>query len=196
MVPLRRGRSAAVVLLVIATLALPLVAQGVTITTTGGVIRLKVPRLPILEGEVLERLLAGRSVDLEYDLAISESRAGSAIARTRQTFKVSYDLWEERFAVTRVGTPPRSVSHLLAREAELWCVDALAIPRTSVQLHGGSSSRVWIRLEYRALAEATNTPTHDEGPLTLRTLIDALSRKKGAAGRTRVLEGGPFGLSD
>ena len=66
---------------------------------------------------------------------------GAVVAQARQSFNLSFDLWEERFAVTRVGTPPRSVSHLRSREAEAWCLEHLTVPRADLGRLGARDRR-------------------------------------------------------
>ena len=73
---------------------------------------------------------------------------------------------EERFAVTRVGTPARSISHRTAKNAEAWCLEHLSIPLTALG-RLGRDMPFWIRLEYRVQESAATTDaTADEG-LTL-----------------------------
>ncbi len=52
----------------------------------------------------------------------------SPAATIRRIFALSYDLWEERFAVTTVDARAQSVSHLALAAAEAWCVEQLVIP--------------------------------------------------------------------
>lgn len=150
----------------------------------------------LIEGDVLERLRAGRSVEVEFAVSVLSGRDGRLAAETRQTFRLSYDLWEERFAATRIDKPPRSVSHLTARDLEVWCLDNLTISRAAVEKTLGQDRRFWIKIEHKALDDGSDASADDDGPFTLRTLVDALSRKAGSSGRPRVLEAGPFSLSD
>jgi hypothetical protein len=182
-------------LLLLVSFALPLMAQGVTVTTTGGSLRVRAPRLLLIDGDVLERLKAGRAVDVDFALSVLGAPGGRVMAETRQRFRVSYDLWEERFAATRLGTPPRSVSHLTARDVETWCLDNLAIPRTTLEKAIPPGGRFWVKVEHTAVDDAPGTPS-EEGRFTLRTLVEILSRTPRTASPARALEAGPFGLSD
>lgn len=178
------------------TLSPPLVAQGVTLTTAGNTIGVRAPRLAIVEGSVLERLRNGRSVEVELDLSILSGRNGRILASARQTFRLSYDLWEERFAASRVGQPPSSVSHLAARDLEAWCLNQVTVARSTLEAALGRRTPFWVRLSHTPLADPADTSGADRGPFTLRTLVDALSRKAAAPGRTISLEAGPFSLPD
>jgi hypothetical protein len=109
-----------------------------------------------------------------------------------QSFALSFDLWEERFAVTRVGTPARSISHLSARNAESWCLENLTIPVAALDRRGREP--FWVRLVYRVLAPTPATSPEDEG-FTLRGIIDRLSRRRGGDDELRrAIDAGPFRL--
>ena len=117
-------------------------------------------------------------------------RPGSSPAATaRRVFAVSYDLWEERFAVTALDGR-HSVSHLALTAAEAWCVEQLAMPLTALGALGRDAP-FWLRLEYRILdADAASDPP-DSG-YTLQALIDALSRRRKSESSPHAVEAGPF----
>jgi hypothetical protein len=105
---------------------------------------------------------------------------------------LSYDLWEERIAVSAVDARPQSVSHLTLAAAEAWCVEQLAIPLKALGALGRDLP-FWIRLEYRMLdGDGASDPT-DSG-YTLQALIEALSRRRKTESAPPPLEGGPFKL--
>jgi hypothetical protein len=167
-------------------------AQAVTVDTVGDALRIHAPGFSFLQGEPLARLKDGRSVRVELVAAVLAAPGKSAAATTRRIFALSYDLWEERFAVTAVDARARSVSHLMAAAAEAWCVEQLAVPLRAL----GALERdlpFWIRLEYRILdVDATQDPP-DSG-YTLQALIDALSRRRKTESSMHTLEAGPFRL--
>ena len=115
-----------VALLIVAS-ALILPAQSLTARIEGDQLRLSAPRLHFLIGEALDRLHNGATVNYELELTLRTEKAGTAVAVVKQRFAVSYDLWEEKFAVTKLETSPRSVSHLSAAAAEAWCIESLAV---------------------------------------------------------------------
>ena len=116
----------------------------------------------------------------------------SPAATTRRIFALSYDLWEERFAVTTVEARSQSASHLMMAAAEAWCVEQLAIPVSALGALGRDLP-FWIRLEYRILAgDGTSDP--ENSGYTLQALIDALSRRRKTESSPHPLEAGPFRL--
>lgn len=167
--------------------------QSVTIKTAAGALQVQAPGFGFIEGAVIERLRDGRSVRVELELIVLEQPRGAAVAQTRQSYALSYDLWEERFAVTRVGTPPRSISHRNAKNAEAWCLEQLTVPLTALG-RLGRDAPFWVRLAYRVQDAAAADPTSDEG-LTLSALIDRLSRRREQTQTERTVEAGPFRLN-
>jgi hypothetical protein len=184
-----RRRAALIALLVAAPV--PLAAQSITVRAAGDLLHVRAAALPFIEGRVLERLQDGRAVRVEFELTVLESAGGPVVATAQHAFNVSFDLWEERFAVSRIGTPPRSTSHLRARDAETWCIDNVTLPVASLGRFGRDVP-FWVRITYRVQDPAAPT---GESPLTLWTLIDVLSRRVDDSQSGRSAAGGPFRLS-
>jgi hypothetical protein len=183
-----------IALVVIATLAWPearLGSQSVSIVAENGAVGVRAPGFRFIDGEPLIRLKNGQSVRVELELSVLSEPGGAATTRRRQPFVLSYDLWEERFAVAITGTPPRSVSHLSPTAAEAWCLQQLAVPVTALG-NLGRSLPFWIRLDYRVVNGSTSPDRDDEG-FTLRGLIEVLSRRQ-TGEVSRSIEAGPFHL--
>jgi hypothetical protein len=168
-------------------------AQALTVDTVGDLLRVRAPGFSFLKGDPLARLKDGRSVRVELAAMVLPAPGKSVVATTRRIFALSYDLWEERFAVTTVDKRSQSVSHLALAAAEAWCVDQLAIP---VNALGGLGRDLpfWVRLEYRVLDADAPADSTDSG-YTLQALIDALSRRRKTDSSTHALEAGPFRLA-
>jgi hypothetical protein len=178
-----------------AVLAVPAVrvsSQVVTVDTVGEELRIRAPTFSFLEGDTLARLKDGRSVRVELAAMVLAGPGKPPSATARRIFAVSYDLWEERFAVSTVEAHSRSVSHLTQGAAEAWCVERLTIPIRSLGALGGDLP-FWVRLEYRILDSNVPTDPEDSG-YTLQALIDALSRRRRTGSPPRAVEGGPFRL--
>src|SRR6185436_2064477 len=110
-------------------------AQALTVNTAGETLHIKAPALHFIERDTLISLKDGRSVRIDFELAVLQQPGPSATAvvQAGQSFVLSYDLWEERFAVTQVdvsaaaGSSPRSASHLTSKDAETWCLDRVTV---------------------------------------------------------------------
>jgi hypothetical protein len=181
----------------LALLALPAMrasAQTLTVGTDGDALKIRVVGLSFLKGDPITRLKDGRSVRVELAAMVLPGAGRPPAVTTRRIFALSYDLWEERFAVATVGVrSPQSVSHLAQAAAEAWCIEQLAIPLSALSSLGPPNKDMpfWVRLEYRILDSdsATDSP---ESAYTLQGLIDFLSRRRKADSSSSALEAGPF----
>lgn len=175
-------------------LVVSLEAQNLILTRPGDAIAVRATGagLGFLRGETLTQLKDGQSVRIEFDLLVLPGPGGAAAAQARQTFVLSYDLWEERFAVALAGPAGRSSSYLTAAAAEAWCLDHLTIPATAIgKLR---DAPFWVRLEYRVLDRDGATPKTEDSGLSIRGMIEALSRRPKPSGNTYAVEAGPFRL--
>lgn len=191
MIPAARAWSFVAIVILAATLRLG--AQTLTVRTVSDALHVRAAGLGFIAGSVLDRLQDGRSVRVDFDLIVLDKPNGTIIARAQQGFNLSFDLWEQRFAVTRIGPMPRSISHLTARAAEDWCLDNVTVPLASL----GRTARdtpFWVRVAYR-LQDRASTATPDDSTFTLQTLIDVLSRRREDENRGKSVEAGPFRLS-
>jgi len=170
----------------------PSSAQTLTVDTAGDSLRIRAPGFSFLNGDPLARLKDGRSVRVELAAMVLPAPGKSVVAATRRIVALSYDLWEERFAVTTVEKRAQSASHLALAAAEAWCVDQVAIPLNALGAFGRDLP-FWVRLEYRVLDGDTPADSTESG-YTLQGLIDALSRRRKTDSSTHALEAGPFRL--
>ncbi len=172
-------------------------AQTMTVDTSSETLRIRVGGFSFLKGDPVARLKDGRSVRVELAAMVLPGPGKSPATTTRRIFALSYDLWEERFAVATVGGRTQSVSHLSMAAAEAWCIEQLAIPISAL----GSLARdvpFWVRLEYRIL-DPDAAPDSSDSAYTLGALIDLLSRRRkspstaSAQGESQyAIEAGPF----
>jgi hypothetical protein len=168
-------------------------AQAVTVNRVGDTVAIRAPGFTFIKGEPLARLKDGRSVRVDLEMAVLPGAGAPGVAETRQSFVLSYDLWEERFAVTLVGPPVKSAAYLTSGAAEAWCLDQMAVPVNALGALGRDLP-FWIRLEYRILEGGAAPEADDAGGYTLQGMIEALSRRRKASDLTHTLEAGPFRL--
>jgi hypothetical protein len=178
---------------VLATSPLPLMGQSMTVRAVGDALHVRVPGLTFIEGSVSERLQDGRAVRIDFTLSVLERSQGSTVARAQHSFNLSFDLWEQRFAVTRIGPMPRSLSHLTRRAAEDWCLENVTVPLTEMGRYARDTP-FWVRIEYRVQDRAPSGA--EESTFTLQTLIDVLSRKRNDQQQGQSMEAGPFRLTN
>jgi hypothetical protein len=189
------ARATAIALVALACLGLPhrLAAQSLTVRASGDMLQVRGSGLRLIESAVAEHLKDGRSVRVDFEMTILDKAQGAAVTQNRQSFVLSFDLWEQRYAVTRTGAAPRSISHLTARDAEAWCVENLSIPLTAL----GRFSRdlpFWVRVEFRVQDQPPPADTQSFG--ALRTLIEVFSRRGGEEALDRSFVAGPFRIGN
>jgi hypothetical protein len=188
-----RARAALVALSLLGCPIMIALAQSVSVARAGDNITVRASEFAFIKGEPLARLKDGRSVRVDLELDVLPGPGGAAAARGRRTFVLSYDLWEERFAVTQVGSPVRSIDHLRSAAAEAWCLEQLTVPVSALG-RLGRELPFWIRLGARVLEADAGAAADDGGEFTLRGLIDALSRRRRNEPLTHAIEAGPFRL--
>jgi hypothetical protein len=184
-------RTAAFVALLLALVS-ALVAQTLSARIEGEQLHILAPRVHLLTGEAFQRLHDGATVNYELQLTARADKAGKALARAIARFSVSYDLWEEKFAITRLGSSPRSVSRLTATAAEAWCVDNISMPVGALP----PTQQFWVRLDYRAEPSGVPSDQSQNSSSTLSSLVDIFSRRP----RSEQVHGsedvGPLRLAD
>jgi hypothetical protein len=189
------GLSRSIAAAVLALVALPaarLTAQTLTVDTSGTAVTLHTAAFSFLKGDPLARLKDGRSVRVELTALLLPAPSKPPSVTVRRIFSLSYDLWEERFAVASADSRSSPVSHLMLAAAEAWCIDQLTIPVSSFDVMGRDAP-FWVRLDYRIL-DSDGASGSAESGYTLQALIDALSRRRRPEAATHSLEAGPFRL--
>jgi len=187
-----RAGTAHVVLIVLTLVAGTWAAQAIAISRVADAVMVKAPGFTFIKGEPLGILKDGRLLRVDLELAVLPAEGADGVARDRQTFVLSYDLWEERFAATRVGQPSRTSEYMTSSGAETWCLDQLAVPVSA--LGALVDQPFWVRLGYRILDSDAATTEDGRPGYTLQSLIDALSRRRKAGEWTHSVEAGPFRL--
>jgi hypothetical protein len=166
-------------------------SEALTVVRRGDRLRLSAPELHLLEGAPLEQLRGGASVTFVFSVTVNADRGGAARFRVEEAFVVSYDLWEERFSVTRTRPPAHSASHLLAAAVEAWCLDALQVPVSAAP----ADKTFVIQLDCLVPDPAIDRGDTPSG-LTLAGLLDVLSRRARAASPRWSVRSGPLRLAD
>lgn len=187
---MRNKQPYAPALLVLAAI-LAFAAPPLEVRLDAGRIRAAAPHLDFLMGQPAERLRNGAPVPFAIALTLSRGERTNAFARDTARYVVSYDLWEEKYSVVKLGTS-RSVSHLAADAAENWCIGELSTPAEAA-----GNERFWVRIDVRALRSSGRAPAPDEPvPISLGRLIDWFSRKPEPEEPQWSAEAGPMRISD
>jgi hypothetical protein len=150
------------------------------------------PKLHFLTGKPLERLRNGNAVAFDFHLAVLAEGKQSILRRNFDRFVISYDIWEERFSISRMRTVRSAASRLTAGDAEAWCLDNIAVSSSGLP----RDKPVWIRLEIRAQENRDPKPLTDEEGIGLLSLIEIFSRPVKQEPNQWRLEAGPITLGD
>ncbi|MEO8126112.1 MAG: hypothetical protein ABJF23_22130 [Bryobacteraceae bacterium] len=169
------------------------VAQELSVRNGGDQLHISAPKLHFLSGKPLQRLQNGNTVAYDFQLSVLGESKTAVLRRNFERFVFSYDLWEERFSVTRMRSTQSSAAHLTSSNAEAWCLDNMAFPSTGLPF----DQLVWVRLEVRAQEPKEPQPVPGEQGISIASLIEIFGR----ASKTKQpqywkLEAGPLKLAD
>ena len=172
---------------------LSLMAQELYLRTSGDHVSVFAPKMHFLTGKPLQRLHDGNSVTYDFQLSILGESPDTVIRRSFERFVFSYDLWEERFSVTRMRSSRSHASHLTADAAEAWCIENMSFSTTGI----AQDRPISLRLEIRAQDQKEVPPLLNEPGMSLSSLIEIFSRaSKGRQPQYWKAEAGPIRIAD
>lgn len=162
----------------------------------GDYLRINLPHLDFLKGKPLERLKDGASMAFVGQITVSTApNSLTPVARSVARFALSYDIWEERFSITKIGQTPesrRTASHLSQQAAENWCLDNLAIDRSLVP----TDKDFYVQLDLRAEDPRDQLGIIGDPGINLTRLIELFGRAPRSPQERWLLSGGPYRLAD
>jgi hypothetical protein len=167
-------------------------AESLDVRLKDDAIRVSAPQLRFVAGKALERLQNGAPVPYAIQLSVSIDRWVNVLLRDIERFVLSYDLWEEKFSVAKMGHPRKSVSRLTARQAEAWCVGELSLAPGGI----APQQPLWVRLEVRAENPAEQAELDNQEAVSLTRLIEIFSRRSRGDQTRWTAEAGPLRLAD
>jgi len=177
-IPLSRARAAAEPLL--------------HVSFDGDNIHVAAPSLHFLTGKPLERLRDAATVVFLSQLTLYNDAFITPFRRNPERIVVSYDLWEEKFAVSIPGPAARSTSHLEAAQAEAWVIDGLAISALGMD----PSRPFWLKFELHATNPSDLYKLVGDSGISVSVLIEMVTRQRGADNSHFTLMAGPLRLAD
>lgn len=180
----------------LAGVALPLstlgAAERLTVTWDGDDLHVAAAQLHFLSGRPLDRLRDGSAVVFLTQLTLTTDNFTTSLRRTPDRFVFSYDLWEEKFSVTKLGEGQRTVAHLSAAAAEAWCLDNVAISSTGLP----QDRPFWLRFELRAAEPKDEAAVIGDSGLNLTRLIEIFSRRPRDQQPQWTADAGPLRLGE
>jgi hypothetical protein len=168
-------------------------ADPLQVTFDGDNLHVATPGLHFLTGKPLERLHNADTVAFVSQLTLYSDANGTVFRSYRDRFIVSYALWEEKFAVTIPGQPPRTQLNLTAAQAESFCIENLAISALGLT----PDRPFWMKFELRTAAQKDLSSLLGESGISVSSImIDLLSRKPGINDPYWSRSAGPLRLAD
>jgi hypothetical protein len=166
--------------------------EQLSVVWDGDDLHVAAPQLHFLAGKPLERLKDGASVVFLTQLTLTTDSFNSILRRAPERFVFSYDLWEERFSVTKLGPGQRMAAHLTAAAAEAWCLDNVAISASNLP----QDHPFWLRFELRAADAKDEAAVIGEPGINLTRLIEMFSRRPRDQQPQWTADAGPLRLGD
>ncbi len=156
-------------------------------------LQVSAPRLHFLTGKSLDRLHDGASVPFDFQLTVSRAGSrGNVLQRALERFVVSYDLWEQKFAVVRLSDLRRSAVRLTAGGAENWCLQNLSLAAAGLP----SDQDLWVHLDVRSGEPKAASSVASDSGISISTLIDVFSRPPRGREEHSSLDSGAFRLAE
>jgi hypothetical protein len=157
-----------------------------------GMLRLVAPEWKFLEGRTLRRLQDGAGLVFSLQVTVSPDQFRTVSRRGIDRFVVSFDLWEEKFAIVRLGLYRQQASHLSREEAQAWLLDHAGLPLQGLR----PDSPHWVRAELRADDPKESGGFLLDPSLTLTRLVEWFGRTSRGESARWNLEEGPFYLAE
>jgi len=180
----------------LAGVAIPLfrarAAELLAVSFDGDNLHVTAPGLHFLSGKPLGRLKDADTVTFLSQLTLFSDAFATVVKRTPERVVVSYDLWEERFAVTILSASRRTRSGLTLPEAEAWAIDNLAMSSLGVP----TDRPFWLRFELRTASQKELSRVVGESGISLGGLVEFFSRKPTSDDPYWTRSAGPFRLVD
>lgn len=163
----------------------------------GDFLRISAQHLDFLSGKTLQRLKEGASIAFVGQLTVSSEPNGVvADARSVARFALSYDIWEEKFAVVKIGDRPAArrttASHLSQAAAEAWCIDNLTLDRSALP----ADKPFYVQLDLRAEDPQDQLGIVGDAGISVSRLIELFSKPPRDKLPHWSLPAGPYRLAE
>ncbi len=179
-------QSAAQSSLLVLALVPVLCADSLSVRFRGDQLFFSAPKLDLTREPLLARLRNGAPVTYDFHLALWSGVKTNLRRRSFERFVVSYDLWEEKFAVRGLGKARSGAIQLDAAGVSRWCLENVSIVSPGL----APDEPFWVRLEIRAADPRKDPALLDPRGINLANLVDLLSRPSRGDQQRWVLESG------
>ena len=166
-------------------------ADSLGVTWDGDNLHISAPHLRFIAGRPLEQLKSGATVFFFSQLTLFMDSFQTIYRRVSERFVVSYDVWEEKFSVTKLGNERHFVSNLSVSATEAWCLENMAISSSGLT----PDRQFWLRFELRTTDSREQTDLLGESGINLNRLVEIFSRPPSSQQPHWVRDAGPLRLA-
>jgi hypothetical protein len=169
--------------------------ESLAVHLDGDYLRVSLAHVDFLKGKPLDRLRDGASVAFIGQISITTSpNSLTPVARAVARFALSYDIWEERFSVTKLQAPGsrRTQAHLSAQAAENWCLDNLVIDRGQLP----ADKPFYVQLDLRVDDPRDQLGIIGDPGINFTRLVEILGRPPRSPQERWLYNSGPLRLAD
>ncbi len=170
-------------------------ADTLAVRLDGDYLRISLPHVDFLSGKPLARLKDGGSVAFIGKVSVTLSpNSLTPVAQYVARFAMSYDIWEERFSVTKFQSPEsrRSQGHLSVQAAENFCLDNLLIDRGQLP----ADKPFYVQLDLRVEDQRDQLGIIGDPGINFTRLIEIFGRPPRSPQERWLYNGGPYKLAD
>jgi hypothetical protein len=167
-------------------------ADSLTAKWRGDQIFVSAAGLDLVREPLFGRLLNGGTVAYDFHLALWVGNKATVRRRAFERFVVSYDLWEEKFAVTGLRNPKVAARNLGARAVGTWCLEHVALQVSDLK----PADKLWVRLEVRAVDTRREPSLLEPDGVNVVNLVGLLSRPARPGEQRWSLESGQLLASE
>jgi hypothetical protein len=175
-------------------IATAMFAEELILRAQGNRLDFSAPRLHYLTGRPLARLRNAEPVAFDFQVTLAAANKTNVVKQNTARFVISYDLWEESFAVTKTTPARKTASHLTVNQVETWCVQEMSLDLAGV----ATNQPLYASMDIRAVEES-ETRLFGRGNITdagisLTSLLERFSRPSKSTQPHWILEAGPLTL--
>jgi hypothetical protein len=178
-------------------LAFAMWAEDLLVSSRENYLQFSAPRLHFLTGKSLDRLHNAAEVPFDFRLTLWSGVRTRIFVNQAERFVVSYDLWEEKFSVSKLSAPRKATAHLTAQAAEAWCLEQMPLDVAGLD----ANQPFWVRLEVRAQQARSGGTLFGREKLTeagisLIGLVEIFSRPAQTDQPNWTIDAGPFTMTE
>jgi len=169
-------------------------AEELILRAQGPRLEFSAPRVHYLTGRPLARLKNAEPVAFDFQVKLSTANKTSVLKQNTARFVISYDLWEERYAVTKTAPARKTASHMTAAEAEVWCVQEMSLDVTGLAANQPLWASIDIRAEDESESRLFSRKDITDAGISLNPLLEIFTKPSRASQAHWTAETGPITL--